>query len=84
MKKLFVLSLLLFVSCRCTQPSQSELTLQKKYDSLIGVLKIQRELLEDQEIQIQNIRDQLQFKESEISYWGHKYDSCSNYVNYKK
>jgi len=84
MKKVVLLSLVLFVGCKCTQPTQNEITLQKKYDSLRGVLQIQRELLEEQEIEIHNMRDELQFKESEISYWGHKYDSCSNYVNYKK
>jgi len=84
MKKIVLLSLVLFVGCKCTQPTQNEITLQKKYDSLREVLKLERELLQDQEVQIQIMRDELQFKESEISYWGHKYDSCSNYVNYKK
>ena len=84
MKNLIILSLVLLCSCRCTQPSDSEILLQKKYNALKEVVKAQREIMEDQEIQIQNMRDQLQFKESEISYWGHKYDSCSNYVNYKK
>ena len=84
MKNLILLSAILLCSCRCTKPSDGEILLQKKYDSLREVLKVQREIIEDQEIQIHNMRDEIQFKESEISYWGHKYDSCSNYVNYKK
>jgi len=33
------------------------------------------EIIVDQKAQIHFLRDELQFKESEISYWGHKYDS---------
>ena len=33
------------------------------------------EIIVDQKDQIHFLRDELQYKESEISYWGHKYDS---------
>ena len=33
------------------------------------------EIIVDQRDQIHFLRDEIQFKESEVSYWGHKYDS---------
>jgi len=36
------------------------------------------EIIMDQRDQIHFLRDELQFKESEISYWGHKYDSIKH------
>jgi len=36
------------------------------------------EIIVDQRDQIHFLRDELQFKESEISYWGHKYDSIKH------
>ena len=84
MKNLVLLSLVLLCSCRCTQPSQTEVTLQNKYDSLSKVLKEERYFIAEQEVQIQILKDEIQFRESEVSYWGHKYDSCSNYSSYKK
>ena len=84
MKNLVLLSLVLLCSCRCTQPSQTEVILQNKYDSLSKVLKEERYFIAEQEVQIQILKDEIQFRESEVSYWGHKYDSCSNYSSYKK
>jgi hypothetical protein len=77
MKKILLLSLILFVSCKCTQPIQYEISYKKEYDSLLVILK-------EQEIEIDVMKDELQFKESEISYWGRKFDSCSVSNKHKK
>lgn len=76
MKKLFLfLSLILLVGCRFIKPSKKELI--KNTDSLITIIKNQQEQIHELELQIDIMQDELRFKESEISYWGHKYDSCS-------
>ena len=34
--------------------------------------------------QLEWLRDDLRFKESEVSYWGHKYDSCMTVLSKRK
>ena len=49
----------------------TERVLKHKSDSLIKVIKSQEE-------EIDILQDQIQEREIEITYWGMKYDSCSN------
>jgi hypothetical protein len=46
-----------------------------KKDICTDLIDSLNEIIVDQKAQIHFLRDELQFKESEISYWGHKYDS---------
>ena len=46
-----------------------------KKDICTDLIDSLNEIIVDQKEQIHFLRDELQFKESEISYWGHKYDS---------
>ena len=46
-----------------------------KKDICTDLIDSLNEIIVDQKEQIHYLRDELQFKESEISYWGHKYDS---------
>ena len=46
-----------------------------KKDICTDLINSLNEIIVDQKEQIHFLRDELQFKESEISYWGHKYDS---------
>ena len=46
-----------------------------KKDICTDLIDSLNEIIVDQKEQIHLLRDELQFKESEISYWGHKYDS---------
>ena len=46
-----------------------------KKDICTDLIDSLNEIIVDQKEQIYFLRDELQFKESEISYWGHKYDS---------
>jgi len=48
---------------------------EKKKDICTDLIDSLNEIIVDQKEQIHYLRDELQFKESEISYWGHKYDS---------
>ena len=52
-----------------------ELTTFTKKDVCTDLIDSLNEIIVDQKAQIHFLRDELQFKESEISYWGHKYDS---------
>ena len=47
----------------------------QKKDICTDLIDSLNEIIVDQKEQIHFLRDELQFKESEISYWGHKYDS---------
>ena len=47
----------------------------KSKDSLINTLSEEKEYFENQ---VDEMSDELSFKESEISYWGRKYDSIKN------
>jgi len=46
-----------------------------KKDVCVDLIDSLTEIIVDQKDQIHFLRDELQYKESEISYWGHKYDS---------
>jgi len=46
-----------------------------KKDVCVDLIDSLTEIIIDQKDQIHFLRDELQYKESEISYWGHKYDS---------
>ena len=46
-----------------------------KKDVCVDLIDSLKEIIVDQKDQIHFLRDELQFKESEISYWGRKYDS---------
>jgi site-specific DNA-adenine methylase len=46
-----------------------------KKDICTDLIDSLNEIIVDQKEQIHFLRDELQFRESEISYWGHKYDS---------
>ena len=46
-----------------------------KKDICTDLIDSLNEIIVDQKEQIHFLRDELQFKESEISYWGHMYDS---------
>ena len=86
MKKIILLSFILLASCKCTQPTKKELT--KKTDSLISIIKEQEKQIQDLELYNENLKDELRFREGEISYWGHKLDSVTEklkkYENNKK
>ena len=70
--KIFIFTLGLFLfGCKSTnQPKMDEITILKKR---IDSLKLENMELKEQ---LDFAKDELQYKESEISYWGHKYDSC--------
>ena len=77
--KIFIFAtILFFYGCKSTDKTKMDevLTLRVKVDSL------NKEIYELYE-QIDVMRDELQFKESEISYWGHKYDSIVEVVKKK-
>ena len=44
-------------------------------DSLILVINQKDSIIEDLEYQVEIMSDEIQVRESEISYWGRKYDS---------
>ena len=68
---IFTITIFLF-SCKTTNQTKiDEFTLLKK---TIDSLKMEITELNEQ---IDIMKDELQFKESEISYWGHKYDSLN-------
>jgi len=48
---------------------------ENKKDICTDLVDSLNEIIVDQKDQIHFLKDELQFKESEISYWGHKYDS---------
>lgn len=78
--KIFIFTtVLFFFGCKTTnQTKMDEVTLLKKQ-----VDSLKSELLEVRE-QLDFAKDELQFKESEISYWGHKYDSCMRVLEKNK
>lgn len=88
MKKLLfiITSSGLLVSCAssCITTTKPELN---KVDS-IAMYKMEVESLKleivDLNSQLEWIRDDLRFKESEVSYWGHKYDSCMVILSKRK
>lgn len=61
--------------CTNTKPTKKDLT--SKIDSLVTVIKNQEDYINDLNYQIGIMRDELRYKEDEISYWGHKLDSVS-------
>lgn len=73
MKKVIFIIAAFAYSCGSTKTTKiSELELLKKENDSLKLVII--ELQEEVNI----LRDELRFKESEVSYWGHKYDSLLN------
>ena len=78
--KIFIFTtVLFFFGCKTTnQTKMDEVTMLKK---TIDSLKLE---IVDLNEQIDFMKDELQFRESEISYWGHKYDSVVEVIKIKK
>lgn len=78
--KIFIGVLLIsLTSCKTTDKVKiDEVVMLKK---TIDSLKLE---IVDLNEQIDFMKDELQFRESEISYWGHKYDSVSEVIKTKK
>lgn len=73
MKKLLFIITIFAYSCSGTKTTKvSELDLLKKENDSLKQVVI--ELQEEVNI----LKDELRFKEGEVSYWGHKYDSLLN------
>lgn len=73
MKKIILVLTLFVCSCSCTKITEvnKPVNLKKENDSLkLVIIELQEE--------INILKDELRFKEREVSYWGHKYDSLSN------
>lgn len=73
MKKIILLVTIFVYSCSCSKLTEisSPMNLKKENDSLkLVIIELQEE--------IDFLKDELRFKEGEISYWGHKYDSLKN------
>lgn len=73
MKKIILLVTIFAYSCSCSKLTEisSPMNLKKENDSLkLVIIELQEE--------IDFLKDELRFKEGEISYWGHKYDSLKN------
>ena len=73
MKKILFISAILLASCTCKKPTKKQLT--KEINSLAIIIKKQQEYIQDLEYQISVFEDELNSKEDEISYLGHKLDS---------
>ena len=73
MEKLFLLPFFLTIGCDSINTSKN-LT---KIDSLTIMVKEQQEYIQDLKYQIDVLRSNLNDKEDEISYLGHKLDSIS-------
>lgn len=72
MKKIILLVTLFACSCSCTKLTEvnPSVNLKRENDSLkLVIIELQEE--------VDFLKDELRFKEGEISYWGHKYDSLS-------
>jgi cell division protein FtsL len=68
---------LLLIGCS-NKHNERIMSLESKIDSLnkeIADLKL--EMNDDKQL-INDLIDEVRFKESEISFWGHKLDSCKN------
>lgn len=87
MKKIILTVYLSIFGFACTTEKESLSTqlasckiqndsLMRRVQSLKHQIVVKDSLIEEQEVQLQIMQDELQFRESEISYWGHKYDSC--------
>jgi len=76
-KIIFIITVCLFlIGCK-TKEKQQIAELKMKVDSL------NYEIVElNDRINVMN--DELQIREGEISYWGHKYDSCMTILKTKK
>lgn len=73
MKKIILLVTIFAYSCSGTKTTKvSELDLLKKENDSLkqAVIELQEE--------VNILKDELRFKEGEVSYWGHKYDSLLN------
>lgn len=73
MKKIILVLTLFVCSCSCTKIIEvsEPVNLKKENDSLkLVIIELQEE--------INILKDELRFKEREVGYWGHKYDSLSN------
>ena len=57
------------------QPVNVNIPNTTKKDVCVDLIDSLTEIIVDQKDQIHFLRDELQYKESEISSWGHKYDS---------
>jgi hypothetical protein len=74
MKRLIVLSSIFLIGCETQHSITDTKTLLAKIDSLQVEIKEQKE-------EINFLEDELQLRESEISYWGRKYDSLREVID---
>jgi hypothetical protein len=88
MKKLVILltSSSLLVSCASSCMTSSKPDTAKIDSVAVYRLEVESLRLENEELksQLNWLRDDLRFKESEVSYWGHKYDSCMTILQKRK
>ena len=77
--KIFIFTIILFFyGCNVSDNTKDNevILLKSKIDSLnIEITQLYEE--------IDSMRDELQYREGEISYWGHKYDSIVEVVKKK-
>lgn len=76
MKKLIIVTGLFFL-VGCSNTNQQKISLLVRHiDSLNkNIDSLNNEISDDREL-IKNLMNEIQFRESEISFWGHKLDSC--------
>lgn len=70
MKKLLILLLIIFTSCRCNKPSKNEQITILKHQ--VDSLKL--EIIENWDF-IESLKDEAKIARMEADYWGYKYDS---------
>lgn len=70
MKKLIIISLILFTSCMCTKQSKDEQikNLQVQIDSL------KLEIIDNLDV-IKSLKEEVRMSRMEADYWGYKHDS---------
>jgi hypothetical protein len=64
-----------------TKPELNKVDSIAMYKMEVESLRLENEELKSQ---LNWLRDDLRFKESEVSYWGHKYDSCMTILQKRK
>lgn len=79
MKKILILLLIVFTSCKCTKPSKDEQikTLTYQVDSL------RLEIIKQWDF-IETLKDEVKIARMEADYWGYKHDSILIATKVKK
>jgi hypothetical protein len=87
----FLLTILVVIFMLCIsgevayRVNKSEEPKISSVDSLENVINQKDSIIEDLEYQVEIMSDEIQVRESEISYWGRKYDSTMIVINkYKR